>query len=127
MSVLLWYPVIRLVRKGQSLHWGLWTGGAFVLCVALFLLHFPYRLLLHNKTFEAVNWGAAHCYVIGEREGDLLLFCPELNPPRNRIVPRADGTLTRLGITESVFRQYGARAGDPARRAPAVLPAQDQR
>lgn len=106
LSVAVWYPVARLVRKGQSVHWGLWVGGGIVTCVALFFLHFPYRLLYFNKVFEAVSWNSAYCYVIGERDDDALLFCPDMQPPRNRIVRRGDDTLKRLGITESIFNRF---------------------
>ena len=106
LSILVWYPVMKLIRKGQSLHWGLWAGGAVVTCVALFFLHFPYRLLYFNRVFEAVSWNGAYCYLIGEREDDSLLFCPEMQPPRNRIVRKDDETLMRSGITESIFTRF---------------------
>ena len=38
-----------------------------------------------NDVFDAVQWRGSRCYVTGEREDDMLLFCPMLNP-RNRIV-----------------------------------------
>ena len=65
------------------MHWGVFAGGIVVLFASVVLLHFPYRLLHLNKTFEAVQWRDSRCYAIGERTGDLLLFCVELSP-RNR-------------------------------------------
>ena len=55
LSVAVWYPVCELVRKGQSLHWGMLLAACVVTCIAMALLHFPYRLLYHNKSFEAVT------------------------------------------------------------------------
>ena len=111
-SVAVWYPVVRLLRKGQSLHWGMFVSGGVVTCIALTLLHFPYRQLYHNKSFEAVLLNDARCYIIGERGDDLLAFCPLLESPRNRIIKRADPGLTYLGVRESIFSEFG-RASNP--------------
>jgi hypothetical protein len=85
----------------------MWAGGIVVTCIALFFLHFPYRLLYFNNVYEAATWNQSHCYVIGERVDDFLVFCPELEPPRNRIIRKDDKTLTRLGLTESIFSRFG--------------------
>jgi hypothetical protein len=105
-SVVVWIPVLKLVRKGQPLHRGVWFGGAVVTCVALVFLHFPYRLLYFNRAFEAVSWNGAYCYDIGERGDDVLLVCPQIQLPRNRIVARDDTSLVRLGIRESIFTRF---------------------
>jgi predicted Ser/Thr protein kinase len=112
VSVAVWYPVTRLMRKGQSLHWGMFLSGGVVTCIALTLLHFPYRQLYHNKSFEAVLLNDARCYIIGERGDDLLAFCPLLESPRNRIIKRAEPGLTYLGVRESIFSEFG-RASTP--------------
>jgi len=109
-SVAVWYPVVRLLQKGQSLHWGMFLSGGVVTCIAVTLLHFPYRQLYHNKSFEAVQLNNNRCYIIGERDDDLLAFCPRLAPPRNRIVKRADPGLTYLGVRESIFSEFGREA-----------------
>jgi tRNA A-37 threonylcarbamoyl transferase component Bud32 len=109
-SVAVWYPVVRLLRKGQSPHWGMFLSGGVVTCIALALLHFPYRQLYHNKSFEAVQLNNDRCYIIGERGDDLLAFCPRLQLPRNRIVKRADPGLTYLGVRESIFSEFGREA-----------------
>jgi len=43
------------------------------------------------------------CYVIGESSARMLLFCPGLQPPRNRIVAQNDPSLQLLGVRESIF------------------------
>ena len=113
--VAVWYPVAKLVRKGQSPHWGLIAGGAVAMCAALASLHVPYRLLYFsvNEPFEAVSWNGAQCYSIGERVDDLLLFCPDLPAPRNRIVKRGDESLKPLGIRENIFSRFGKPTPDP--------------
>ena len=70
-------------RKGQTVHWGVFAGGIVVLFASVVLLHFRIGCYALNKTFEAVQWRDSRCYAIGERTGDLLLFCVELSP-RNR-------------------------------------------
>jgi serine/threonine protein kinase len=105
-TIVVWYPVVRVVRKGQALHWGFIAGGIVATCVAVALLNFPYRMLYFNKSFEAVTWKSNHCYAIGERGDDVLLFCPELSPPRNRTVKKGASDLTWLGVKESIFSRY---------------------
>jgi Serine/threonine protein kinase len=106
-SVVVWYPVMKLVRKGQSIHPGLIGGGAVATVVALALLHFPYRILYFNALFpfEAANWNGSHCYIIGERQDDRLLYCPGLSP-RTRTVKSNDTALEPLGVRESPFSRY---------------------
>jgi len=111
LSLLVWYPVIRLVRRGQSFPLGFGLAGAIVTGVALLFLQFPYRLLYFSliEPFEAVTWRDAQCYEIGAREDDLLLFCPGSQPPRNRVVMKNDSELKRSGIRENIFSSFGKR------------------
>jgi len=104
--VAVWVPVIRMVRKGQSLHWGFMVAGAVAFCVAMAWLHFPYRLLYFNNRFSAVSWNNERCYVTGERGDELLLFCPQAQVPRNRVVTKADKGIVPLGVRESIFSRY---------------------
>jgi hypothetical protein len=101
-------PVLRLVRKGQSLHWGMWLGGALATCIAVACLHLPYRLLIYRNYFEVVQWNGARCSIIGENDASYLLFCPDVDPPRNRIVERKDQGLRFVGAQERLFSHFGA-------------------
>jgi hypothetical protein len=106
LTVAVWYPVRKAVRQGQTLHWGFIAGGIVTTCVSIALLNFPYRMLYFNKSFEAVTWKSNYCYAIGERGDDVLLFCPDLSPPRNRTVKKSEGDLMRLGVKESIFDRF---------------------
>ena len=64
---------------------------------------------------DAVTWNGADCYIIGERGDDLLLFCPRLQPPRNRVVKNNATGLERTGIKESIFTAFSS---DGASRSP---------
>jgi protein kinase-like protein len=112
VSVAVWWPVLKLIRKGQTLHWGMMVGGAVVTAAAMILLHFPYRLLYFSKGFEAVSWNNASCYVIGERDTDLLLFCPGIELPRSRIVKKGDKAVLPRGVTGNIFAPFGRSATD---------------
>jgi hypothetical protein len=107
-----WYVVLR-VAAGRPVNRGLLAGGAAVALLALASLDFPYRLLVHNK-FEVANWNGAECYIIGERLDEALLFCPEIEPPRNRVLQKGFGALQRLGRRENVFtRARALPTGEP--------------
>jgi hypothetical protein len=100
IAVAVWYPVVRLVRRGQSLHWGLWVAGALVVSLSLACLHFSYRLLVYRNYVDLVQWRGSECGVIGERGTQLLLLCPDVQTPRNRTVSRDDQGLVFLGTQE---------------------------
>ena len=116
VSVAAWVPVAKLLRQGQSLHWGMIAGGVAVTAAALVFLHFPFRLLYFNKGFEAVKWNDASCYVIGERAADRLLFCPEIAVPRSRIVNKSDQTVVPLGVVGSIFTTFSQAETDSGMR-----------
>ena len=106
-SIAVWYPVWKRARKGRLPHRGFLAGGAVVTCVAIALLHFPYRLLIHRDVFTTVNWNEAYCYVVGERREDLLLFCPELAVPRIRTAPRSQARILSSSVAQSIFTRFG--------------------
>jgi len=105
-TVAVWYPVLKRIQKGQTMHWGIAVAGIGATCFALALLHFPYRLMYFTDQMVAVEWNGSRCYMIGERGDQDLLFCATLPPPRNRIVAKSDPRLVPLGIRESMFKPF---------------------
>jgi serine/threonine protein kinase len=105
VCVLLWYPAVWLAkRKGEPINRIVLAGGVIVLLVSILLLDFPYRLLARSKRdFEAATFGTAQCYVLGEKQSHILLFCPEAPPDRNRIVRADDPNLKKLGVIRDIF------------------------
>ena len=73
-----------------------------VLAAAVVLNDAPYRLIYDTEGERAILNGH-RCYVIGESSARMLLFCPELQAPRNRIVAQSDTALQLLGVRESIF------------------------
>jgi predicted Ser/Thr protein kinase len=109
VSTILWYLVMRLAaRKGERLHWGILAGAAATIVLALASMDYPFRLFNSWGTqFDAARWQSQDCYILGERRDDVLLFCPALEPNRNRIVKNTDATLQRTGVHESIFTRFG--------------------
>jgi len=105
----LWYPVVWLsVRKGEPVNRSIMAGGVAIVVLAVLLLDFPYRMLYtHKREFEAVTMNSDSCYILGERQAHLLLFCPQANVPRNRIVRADDPNLKRLGFMQDIFTNVG--------------------
>ena len=76
--------------------------------LSVLFLDFPYRLIVgHKRDFQKVKWSDESCYILGERQSHLLLFCPEAPKPRNRIVRNDDPNLKRLGVVEDIFTNVG--------------------
>jgi hypothetical protein len=106
LGVSLWYPAVRLaIHKGEALGRGVVLGGASVLLLSLLLLDFPYRLIASAdaREFPAVQWDKANCFIIGEKQIDLLLFCPAEPPPRNRVAHKNDPNLKETGSFRDIF------------------------
>ena len=97
-----WVPFRVAARRAQRLNAGVLAAAAAIFLLAMFLLHFPYRLLYHAE-LEAVEWDGRRCYVLGERSDEELLFCPDLEPPRNRAVNKDAIGLKHLGTRLNPF------------------------
>jgi tRNA A-37 threonylcarbamoyl transferase component Bud32 len=103
--VALWYPALSAARRrGERLHRGLVAGGVAVTALSVLFLNFPYRLLTQSQ-FEAATWRGNACYILGTRGEDWLLFCPELDPPRNKIVSRLSSEVQHAGAIEKIFER----------------------
>ncbi len=102
LIVSVWWVPVRMARvRGQSLNRGLLAGGATTLALVLVLLQLPYRAM-YQAEFDAVTWRGQRCYLFGTRGDDLLLYCPELDPPRTRAVV-GDTSVERVGIRMNPF------------------------
>lgn len=69
--------------------------------LALMSLGLPYRVVFHSD-FPRAIWNTERCYVTGENERDVQLFCPWRDgrtQDRTQLVPADSDALTRLGST----------------------------
>jgi hypothetical protein len=89
-------------RIGSGRPLGLAAAGGAVALLLLLVLVTPYRLLYLNKK-ERVEFEATRCYITGTRPGDLLLYCPDAPPPKNRVVSASDERVHRSNVIESIF------------------------
>ena len=85
--------------------------GIALIAVAVLALQVPYRILRHNA-FPRVSFADERCYVIGERERESLLFCPDGEVPRNKVVAADDPRLERTTQVENIFTPRAAGARD---------------
>jgi Protein kinase domain len=102
LVALWWVPFRMAARRAQRLNPGVLAAAGAALLLALLLLHFPYRLL-YQAELEAVEWDGRRCFVLGERNDEELLFCPDLEPPRNRAVSKGTVGLKHLGTRMNPF------------------------
>jgi serine/threonine protein kinase len=117
VSVSLWRILLKFAsRHGQTVSRSKLAAGIVVTVVSITILSFPYRLLRHN-TREVALWNGYRCYVTGQREATLLLFCPLSPLPRNHIVSSSESGLERTGVFENIFTQLspsnGVERGQP--------------
>jgi hypothetical protein len=91
----------RLRRSGRGVTGRApWIAAGAVVALTAVLMSVPYRLLQHNR-FEEARVRGERCYIIGEREGELLVHCPQRARPRNLIVNA--GMVERLHCSGNVF------------------------
>jgi hypothetical protein len=89
-------------RQGRPVQ--RWTKvSAFVVpALALMMWEMPYRIVYHNERTR-VDLQDARCYELARRASSLLVHCPDIDPPRNRIVPQSDPSVRPRGVFESIF------------------------
>jgi hypothetical protein len=105
------FRVVRL-RSQRQVRQG---AAALIVAIAIVVLFVlanlvPFRIMFHNER-EAADVAGTRCYVIRELQADVLLFCPDAAPPRNRILKGDDPSIHRLGVIENVFTPAGSRDG----------------
>jgi serine/threonine protein kinase len=104
---------VRRARRSERIGLVAPIGGVILLSGAVTLWAIPYRLLWHTA-LETVHVGGALCYVAGQQQSDLLLFCP-VSRPRTRMVPMADPRIDRRDsrIETRIFRQLDTNPNTP--------------
>jgi len=110
---LVFYASWRLARRRRdTLHTAVAFGAGGVFLLSLIYLSFPFRVMYDNE-FDVVSWQGKPCYAVGERQDDLLLFCPGLQPSRNRVIKKGTAGLEYGGRVESIFTSFQPAAPPP--------------
>lgn len=113
LSTAAWVQVGRVARRTQQrLNRAYVAGGMAVVLFAAVSLQFPWRML-NSVWYESVAWQGLTCYVMGQHEGDVLLFCPDAEGFRNHQVKRSEVAVR--GPRESIFWQF-ATSREPLRQ-----------
>jgi len=73
-----------------------------VLMIGVVLNDVPYRLF-NDTSLPKVDFGGVRGYVTGEDGDQLLVYLPDLEPPRNHTISRRDEHLKFTGVSESIF------------------------
>jgi uncharacterized membrane protein YhdT len=89
-------------KRGQPLNRWTRMSAMVVPVLALMMWEMPYRIVYHN-TATRVDLASERCYQLAVRAPSLLLHCPDMAPPRNRIVLESDPSVRPRGVVESVF------------------------
>jgi hypothetical protein len=101
-----WGSLLKGRSKTLQDGWVGIAGGTALTLFMLILLLVPYRIVWHNE-HERVSYRQETCYLLGERGGEGLLFCPLRHPPRNQVIRLDDPGLAREGSEENMFSQLG--------------------
>jgi len=106
LTVILALGLVRVLqlRRAEKAAEGIASvvalGAALSLIMVTYL--FTYRTMNHRDMPRA-DLAGSRCYVTGEAGDELLIFCPQNAPPRNRAVRRGEQGLTLTGAVENVF------------------------
>ena len=73
-----------------------------VIGISLVLLVFPYRLIWQNL-FEVATHDGDHCYILGQKEAEALLYCPAIAEPKVRRITLPDAALKPSGVRQSIY------------------------
>jgi len=111
-SALVWYVTWRLARtRRDAMGAAICVGAGAVFLLSVIYLSLPFRVT-YNNTYDMATWQDADCYVTGRRGDDILLFCPELQPSRNRTIQQGAPGFALVGRRENIFTRFRP-AGPP--------------
>jgi hypothetical protein len=95
---------IRRLRAARAVRDGVVPMAVVgvMLVVALVLCQVPYRIVWQNQA-RRLDVAGERCYQIGAAGDALLIYCPDRQPPRNRIVNRTDPSIHDTGVVQNIF------------------------
>lgn len=96
-----WAAVYRRSAHTNRPHHASIIGGIALIVLTFAVMVLPYRISWQNGA-ERVQWERNRCYQLGTTDSTILLYCPDLAVPRNRVLP-ANTPLIRTGRIESIF------------------------
>jgi hypothetical protein len=102
-----WYYVTRRAwREHASDAAPLCVGGLLALAFTLIVFQtVPFRIVYQNSG-ERVSYHDKRCYLVGRNNADLMIFCPQQEPPWTVVVKDGDPFLRKDGIVENIFSGF---------------------
>jgi hypothetical protein len=98
-----WVAILHRQRRGRTTVAPSTLAGGVTVTVLLLLVYVvPWRIV-YSVRHERVDLDTNRCYIVGERPGDLLLYCPDINPPKMRIARADDQHVRRVNAVESIY------------------------
>ena len=99
-----WLKVFRVWRKERSRAAVMpLIATIAVIAAAVLLWVTPYRIVFQSE-FERIEIEGQRGYILGEREGELLIYLPEAaRNERRLVISEGDSRLHRLHVMENVF------------------------
>jgi hypothetical protein len=99
-----WFALRSRVETRAAIHHMTLVAGALAATLTLLMLAVPYRILYYNEMPRTEHDGE-RCYETGSRPGQVLLYCPDLGPPRVKIAKSDSLTRPSSTVRESIFSQ----------------------
>ena len=99
-----WFALLSRPDTRVVIHRTTLVAGTLAATLTLLLLVVPYRTLYYNE-MPRTSLEGERCYETGTREGQVLLYCPDLQPPRVKIADSAMLTRPSSTVRESIFSQ----------------------
>lgn len=113
-SAAAWVGLLRRRRIADA-GAGAVVGGVALTLVFVAMFAVPWRIV-HEAVFQRAQYGTAQCFVLAEREPQVLLFCPALQGSRRVIVQEPDPKFTRLVQYENIFDELTVGAAQRRNR-----------
>jgi hypothetical protein len=89
--------------------------GIVALAGLALLFHAGAWRILYRNEFRQATFENQPCYVLARRVDELLVHCPQMPVPRNRVVGQTDSRLVFTGRVEQLSRAFNRGASDTAR------------
>jgi hypothetical protein len=101
VSGVAWYRVLKAGPGGTPVDRATVAAGLALIAIVVMLLEVPFRIISLNH-FERVNLSGERCYITGENDSRILLYCPD-GPRRIRVVGASEPVRDRVAVQENLF------------------------
>ena len=108
-NITVWILVARLAGRSQRLPATMVAMETALVVLLVLSMQVPYRIIQDVAQRPAFTWQGQRCWGMGERQSDLLLFCPRATP-RIHTVNRTRDPVTLAPAGGHPFEAFSAYA-----------------